>query len=214
MVLKMIFNLQRAAKVVLSSFLLCTPVTTSLSANKVVASTRSNKTHARTDKKWSKKLNKAGYVFKLPDAKHGTLFKINGKQYSKKALKKITRKKINFKVTSIKTIHNGIFVYLVSKNGKYKGYTTYMNGIYNKNIHNKRLHPLIETELKVMHAKASGKPTKKLLGRAKILSTKLTGKNKKIALTSMKQLKQFIKYGTIAETPVLLVGLYPGNEYE
>ena len=204
-------NLQNATKVALTSLLLCTPALITSPAISVSATTSSHKPNWHTDKSWSKKLANAGYVFKLPYAQKGALYKNNGTSYSKKTLQKIINQNILFKVKNVKVIHNGVSVNLVSKDGKYKGYTTYVNAIYNKNLLNEDLQPLIKAELSVMHAKDNGKPTEKLLSRAKTLAAGLTGQNRKIALTSIKQLKQFIKRGTMAETPVLLIGKYPGD---
>ena len=79
---------------------------------------------------------------------------------------------------------------MVSKGGKYKGITVYINGIYNKHAHDKKLQPLIKAELSVMTAKANKKPTAKLLGKAEALANKLSGRENKIALTSIKQVQE------------------------
>ncbi|WEV43719.1 hypothetical protein OZX56_00325 [Lactobacillus sp. ESL0684] len=171
-----------------------------------------------TDKAWTKKLANAGYVFELPHATKGALYKNTaangGKSYSKKVLKKLVKNHTLFKVKRLSTIKNGISVDLVSKDGKYKGYTNYINGIRNKNLSNKALQPLIKAELRVMTAKDSNEPTSDLLNQVQVLASKLTGKNRKIANTSVKQLKQFLKNNTLSETPVLLIGKYPDGSLE
>ena len=142
------------------------------------------------------------------------MYKPNGKPYGKKSLKKIVKSNTLFKVKKVRLIHNNVFVDLVSKNGKLKGYTSYINGIYNRNLDNPKLLPLIEAELGVMTAKVNQNPTADLLGQAQNEAAKLTGKEKKIADLSLKQLKEFVEYGTVAETPVLLIGRYPGSVVE
>lgn len=79
---------------------------------------------------------------------------------------------------------------------------------------NPKLQPLIEAELGVMTAKVNQNPTADLLGQAQNEAAKLTGKEKKIADLSLKQLKEFVEYGTVAETPVLLICRYPGSVVE
>lgn len=198
-------------KAALVSVLFCAPIVAASPASNVSATTNSHKAGWHTNKSWSKRLAKAGYVFRLTNASKGALYRNNGKSYSKKILRKIINNNTLFKVEQVRIIHNGVFVSLVSKDGKYTGYTTYVNAIYNKDLLNEDLKPLIKAELSVMQAKDNGKPTDELLNQAETLAVELTGHNRKIALTSINQLKGFIKRGTVAETPVLLIGAYPGS---
>ena len=210
-------KLGRISKIALAAALLCAPIAAVASSSNVIsAKTAANKKtpYHYSAKAWTKKLAKAGYSFKLPNAAKGALYKPNGKPYDKKSLKKIVKSNTLFKVKKVRLIHNNVFVDLVSKNGKFKGYTSYINGIYNKNLDNPKLQPLIEAELGVMTAKVNQNPTADLLGQAQNEAAKLTGKEKKIADLSLKQLKEFVEYGTVAETPVLLIGRYPGSVVE
>lgn len=193
-------------------------VLTIVSTGQLFATTGNTTVHAAqiekpklvTNKVWTKRLAKAGYVFVLPYAVKGVLYKNTaakgGKSYSRKLLKKLVKNHTLFKVRKLSTIKNGIFVDLISKDGKYKGYTTYVNGIYNKNLFSKDLQPLINSELKVMAAKDNNEPTSALLEQAQTLASELTGKNKQIADTSIKQLKRYLKHSDLSETPVLLIG--------
>lgn len=205
------FKLHSLSKTFIAAVLLSVPVGSTLAVNNVFAKTDVVKAapYHYSNKDLTNKFSRAGYVFKLIDAEDGALIKTNGKSYSPKVLQKIVKNNTLFKVKKVRPIHNGMLVDLVSKDGKYKGTTVYLNGIYNKHVHDKKLQPLIKAELSVMTAKDNKKPTAKLLGKAEALANKLTGREKKIALTSIKQVKEFIKYGTLGEIPVLLIGLYP-----
>ena len=204
-------DFHKFSKTVIAAALLSVPVGAVFSVNNVEAKTV---TSAETvfhysQKTLSKKFAKAGYVFKLTDATKGALYKSTGKPYSTKVIKKIVKNNTLFKVKKVWSIHNGMFVDLVSKDGKYKGYTTYLTGIYNKNTEDEKLQPLVQAELDVTTARDNNKPTAELLAKAETLANELTGYEKKIALTSIKELKEFVKYGTMGEIPVLLIGKYP-----
>ena len=204
-------DFHKFSKTIIAAALLSVPVGAVFSVNNVEAKTV---TSAETvfhysQKTLSKKFAQAGYVFKLTDATKGALYKSTGKPYSTKVIKKIVKNNTLFKVKKVWSIHNGMFVDLVSKDGKYKGYTTYLTGIYNKNIEDEKLQPLVQAELDVTTARDNNKPTAELLAKAETLANELTGYEKKIALTSIKELKEFVKYGTMGEIPVLLIGKYP-----
>lgn len=204
-------DFHKFSKTVIAAALLSVPVGAVFSVNNVEAKTV---TSAETvfhysQKTLSKKFAQAGYVFKLTDATKGALYKSTGKPYSTKVIKKIVKNNTLFKVKKVWSIHNGMFVDLVSKDGKYKGYTTYLTGIYNKNTEDEKLQPLVQAELDVTTARDNNKPTAELLAKAETLANELTGYEKKIALTSIKELKEFVKYGTMGEIPVLLIGKYP-----
>ncbi|MCO6534603.1 hypothetical protein [Lactobacillus sp.] len=186
---------------------------TILPASDVAAATTVKAPYS-TAKKWTTKLAKAGYVFELPNAVKGALYHQSGKPYRQKTLKKIVKNQTLFKVKRVNKIHNGVSVDLVSKNGKYKGNTVYINGILNHNSKIKELQPLIKAELRVMEARGDQRPTAELLKQVEQIATGLTGKNKQLALTSIKQLKEFIKYGTMAETPDLLIGSWPNDDVD
>lgn len=62
-----------------------------------------------------------------------------------------------------------------------------------------------------MEAKDNNEPTSALLEQAQTLASELTGKNKQIADTSIKQIKRYLKHKDISETPILLIGKYPGD---
>lgn len=204
-------DFHKFSKTVIAAALLSLPVGAVFSVNNVEAKTV---TSAETvfhysQKTLSKKFAQAGYVFKLTDDTKGALYKSTGKPYSTKVIKKIVKNNTLFKVKKVWSIHNGMFVDLVSKDGKYKGYTTYLTGIYNKNTEDEKLKPLVQAELDVTTARDNNKPTAELLAKAETLANELTGYEKKIALTSIKELKEFVKYGTMGEIPVLLIGKYP-----
>ena len=198
-------------KTIIAAALLSVPVGAVFSVNNVDAKTvtSAEKLFHYSQKTLSKKFAKAGYVFKLTDATKGALYKSTGKPYSTKVIKKIVKNNTLFKVKKVWSIHNGMFVDLVSKDGKYKGSTTYLTGIYNKNTEDEKLQPLVQAELDVTTARDNNKPTAELLAKAETLANELTGHEKKIALTSIKELKEFVKYGTMGEIPVLLIGKYP-----
>lgn len=150
----------------------------------------------------------AGYVFKLPNAGSGALIKLNNKAYSKKMLKKIVKQNTLFKVTRLATVGNGIVVFLRSQNGKYRGSTNYVVGIYNKNLRNPNLQSLIAAERKALDTK-----DKELalalteLEKASSIAATLTGKNKKMATASIKQLREFLDSNRqMSKTPVLMIG--------
>ncbi|WP_294757885.1 hypothetical protein [uncultured Lactobacillus sp.] len=204
-------DFHKFSKTVIAAALLSVPVGAVFSVNNVNAKTvtSTEKLFHYSQKTLSKKFAKAGYVFKLTDATKGALYKSTGKPYSTKVIKKIVKNNTLFKVKKVWSIHNGMFVDLVSKDGKYKGYTTYLTGIYNKNTEDEKLKPLVQAELDVTTARDNNKPTAELLAKAETLANELTGYEKKIALTSIKELKEFVKYGTMGEIPVLLIGKYP-----
>lgn len=204
-------DFHKFSKTVIAAALLSLPVGAVFSVNNVGAKTvtSAEKLFHYSQKTLSKKFAKAGYVFKLTDATKGALYKSTGKPYSTKVIKKIVKNNTLFKVKKVWSIHNGMFVDLVSKDGKYKGYTTYLTGIYNKNTEDEKLKPLVQAELDVTTARDNNKPTAELLAKAETLANELTGYEKKIALTSIKELKEFVKYGTMGEIPVLLIGKYP-----
>ena len=204
-------DFHKFSKTVIAAALLSLPVGAVFSVNNVNAKTvtSAEKLFHYSQKTLSKKFAKAGYVFKLTDATKGALYKSTGKPYSTKVIKKIVKNNTLFKVKKVWSIHNGMFVDLVSKDGKYKGYTTYLTGIYNKNTEDEKLQPLVQAELDVTTARDNNKPTAELLAKAETLANELTGYEKKIALTSIKELKEFVKYGTMGEIPVLLIGKYP-----
>ena len=204
-------DFHKFSKTVIAAALLSVPVGAVFSVNNVNAKTvtSTEKLFHYSQKTLSKKFAKAGYVFKLTDATKGALYKSTGKPYSTKVIKKIVKNNTLFKVKKVWSIHNGMFVDLVSKDGKYKGYTTYLTGIYNKNTEDEKLQPLVQAELDVTTARDNNKPTAELLAKAETLANELTGYEKKIALTSIKELKEFVKYGTMGEIPVLLIGKYP-----
>ncbi|WEV36716.1 hypothetical protein [Lactobacillus sp. ESL0677] len=207
--------MKKTIRLVLTVLLILTTLSVTNLTNKNIVSAHAVSSEKLQDKVWTKKLAKAGYVFELPNSKKGALYKNTaakgGKSYSKKILKRILKQHTLFKVRKLTRVKNGISVDLISKNGKYKGYTTYVNGIYNKNLLNQNLQPLINAELSTMDAKDNNKPTAALLEQAQTLATALTGKDKQIADTSIKQLKCFLKHDDLSETPVLLIGKYPSD---
>ncbi|MDF7671747.1 hypothetical protein PT281_00410 [Lactobacillus sp. ESL0701] len=202
--------MKKVFKLILTAVLMTTTLSITDLTSKTTVSAQSILSSSLSSKAWTKKLAKAGYVFELPNSSKGALYKNTaakgGKPYTKKVLERILNQHTLFKVKKLTKVKNGISVDLVSKNGKYKGYTTYINGIYNKNLSNKDLQPLINVELSVMEAKDNNKPTSVLLEQVQTLASGLTGKNKQIADTSIKQLKQFLKHDDLSETPVLLIG--------
>ncbi|WEV38649.1 hypothetical protein OZX58_07920 [Lactobacillus sp. ESL0680] len=207
--------MKKSFKLILTTLLMTTTLSIANLTSKSQVSAQLVSNSSLSSKAWTKKLAEAGYVFELPNSNKGALYKNTaakgGKPYTKKVLEKILKQHTLFKVKKLTKVKNGISVDLVSKNGKYKGYTTYINGIYNKNLSNKDLQPLINAELSAIDAKDNNKPTSALLEQAQTLASGLTGKNKQIADTSIKQLKQFLKHDDLSETPVLLIGKYPSN---
>ena len=164
-----------------------------------------------SDKTWSKKLAKAGYVFKLTkdevSADGGLFQKKHGlsKDYSVKYAKKIFAKNMLFKIDRVKSEKNGSSVHIVSKNGKYKFWTNFLTGTYNVNGLRKALKPLIKAEAEVIHTTSKEKKTKMLVTAEK-LANKLKGSDKKLAQESITQLKQWIDNEVYANIPVLLIG--------
>ena len=164
-----------------------------------------------SDKTWSNKLAKAGYVFKLTkdevSADGGLFQKKHGlsKDYSLKYAKKIFAKNMLFKIDRVKSEKNGSSVHIVSQNGKYKFWTNFLTGTYNVNGLRKALKPLIKAEAEVIHTTSKEKKTKMLVTAEK-LANKLKGSDKKLAQESIIQLKQWIDNEVYANIPVLLIG--------
>lgn len=188
-----------------------TPLITTVNAEivteaKTVHVTKRKRISLVTNKVWTKRLAQAGYVFKLPNAGSGALIKLNNKAYSKKTLKKIVKQNTLFKVTRLATVGNGIVVFLRSQNGKYRGSTNYVVGIYNKNLRNPNLQSLIAAERKAMDTKDKELALTELEKAISIAAT-LTGKNKKMATASIKQLREFLDSNRqMSKTPVLMIG--------
>lgn len=157
------------------------------------------------DKIWSKKLAKAGYVFKLKkdDLYHGKLN--DRKVYSSEYADKIRAKKMLFKIDQVKSIKNGVTVHLLSKNGRHHFWTNFLTGTYNINGRKKTLRPIVNAEIKVIGTTDNQKVTKQI-NQIKKLSGKLKGRNKKLALESIKQLKRWLKDKKFANLPTLLIG--------
>ena len=164
-----------------------------------------------SDKTWSNKLAKAGYVFKLTkdevSADGGLFQKKHGlsKDYSVKYAKKIFAKNMLFKIDRVKSEKNGSSVHIVSQNGKYKFWTNFLTGTYNVNGLRKALKPLIKAEAEVIHTTPKEKIAKKLVTAEK-LANKLKGSDKKLAQESIIQLKQWIDNKVFANIPTLLIG--------
>ena len=164
-----------------------------------------------SDKTWSSKLAKAGYVFKLAkdevSADGGLFQRKNGlvKEYSVKYAKKIFAKNMLFKIDRVKSEKNGSLVHIVSQNGKYKFWTNFLTGTYNVNGLRKALKPLIKTEVEMITNTPKEKIAKKLVTAEK-LANKLKGSDKKLAQESIIQLKQWIDNKVFANIPTLLIG--------
>ena len=164
-----------------------------------------------SDKTWSKKLAKAGYVFKLTkdevSADGGLFQKKHGlsKDYSVKYAKKNFAKNMLFKIDRVKSEKNGSSVHIVSQNGKYKFWTNFLTGTYNVNGLRKALKPLIKTEVEMITNTPKEKIAKKLVTAEK-LANKLKGSDKKLAQESIIQLKQWIDNKVFANIPTLLIG--------
>ncbi|MBI0033649.1 hypothetical protein H3U50_04040 [Lactobacillus sp. M0398] len=164
-----------------------------------------------SDKTWSNKLTKAGYVFKLAKniaTTDGGLYqRKNGllKKYSLKHAKKVFAKNMLFKIDRAISVENGSLVHIVSQNGKYKFWTNFLTGTYNVNGHKKSLKPLIKTEVEMITNTSKEKIAKKLVTAEK-LANKLKGSDKKLAQESITQLKQWIDNEVFANIPVLLIG--------
>ena len=164
-----------------------------------------------SDKTWSNKLAKAGYVFKLTKdvaTDDGGLFqRKNGllKEYSLKYAKKVFAKNMLFKIDRAISIENGSLVHIVSQNGKYKFWTNFLTGTYNVNGHRKSLKPLIKIEAEIVTNTSKEKIAEKLVTAEK-LANKLKGSDKKLAQESISQLKQWIDNKVYANIPTLLIG--------
>ena len=164
-----------------------------------------------SDKTWSNKLAKAGYVFKLTKdvaTDDGGLFqRKNGllKEYSLKYAKKVFAKNMLFKIDRAISIENGSLVHIVSQNGKYKFWTNFLTGTYNVNGHRKSLKPLIKIEAEIVTNTSKEKIAEKLVTAEK-LANKLKGSDKKLAQESITQLKQWIDNKVYANIPTLLIG--------
>ena len=166
-----------------------------------------------SDKTWSNKLTKAGYVFKLAKnvatADGGLYQRKNGllKKYSLKYAKKVFAKNMLFKIDRAVSIENGSLVHIVSQNGKYKFWTNFLTGTYNVNGLRKSLKPLIKTEVEMITNTPKEKIAKKLVTAEK-LANKLKGSDKKLAQESITQLKQWIDNEVFANIPTLLIGSF------
>ncbi len=166
-----------------------------------------------SDKTWSNKLAKAGYVFKLAKnvatADGGLYQRKNGllKKYSLKYAKKVFAKNMLFRIDRAISIENGSLVHIVSQNGKYKFWTNFLTGTYNVNGLRKALKPLIKAEAEVIHTTPKEKIAKKLVTAEK-LANKLKGSDKKLAQESITQLKQWIDNEVFANIPTLLIGSF------
>ncbi len=164
-----------------------------------------------SDKTWSNKLTKAGYVFKLAKniaTTDGGLYqRKNGllKKYSLKHAKKVFAKNMLFKIDRAISVENGSLVHIVSQNGKYKFWTNFLTGTYNVNGLRKALKPLIKAEAEIIHTASKEKIAKKLVTAEK-LANNLKGSDKKLAQESITQLKQWIDNKVFANIPTLLIG--------
>ncbi|RMC47355.1 hypothetical protein [Lactobacillus sp. ESL0228] len=173
-----------------------------------IATTSKTKEDETIDQAWSQKLAKAGYVFRLTKSVYSTLYPdnwIDHQAYSKKYAKKIVAKKMLFKVDQAKSIENGSAVHIISQNGKYRFWANFLTDIDNVNGHKKSLKALINIETKII-IDAHPQAALKQFGKAEKATTKLKGKDRKLARESLKELKQWSKDERYAKIPTLLIG--------
>lgn len=165
---------------------------------------------------WTNKLSQENYVFKLK--KHAVVFSEFGQSkttaYDQKFIQSLIDKNVHFKITEAITPKNGAIVHIVDKTGKIQGWVSPISDIYNINSKRKSLRPLVKAELKAMNLqdKKQKKLALKSLSKAEKISKKLHSKNKKIAKTSIKQLKTWMKQEKYQNIPTLLIGEYPNNK--
>lgn len=165
---------------------------------------------------WTNKLSQENYVFKLK--KHAVVFSEFGQSkttaYDQKFIQSLIDKNVHFKITEAMTPKNGAIVHIVDKTGKIQGWVSPISDIYNINSKRKSLRPLVKAELKAMNLqdKKQKKLALKSLSKAEKISKKLHSKNKKIAKTSIKQLKTWMKQEKYQNIPTLLIGEYPNNK--
>lgn len=157
------------------------------------------------DKLWSKKLAKAGYVFKLNET---YLYRDDSEDrisYSLEDAQKIKNQNMLFKIDEVKSVNNGSAIHLISKNGEYHFWTNFLTGVNNVNAQKAALQPLINAELKAIRAEDSQTASIQF-DKANQLASKLQGKNKELAFESLQQLKQWLKDKRFANLPTLLLG--------
>lgn len=165
----------------------------------------------------AKRLKKAGYVFQL--TKTATLFpkftENMDKPYDKKFVKKLIDKKVLFKVTEFGTARTCLLAHIVDKSGKYQGWVSLMSeDINNINANKKAFKPLVKAELRARNLAfdKGKKAAMKAMSQVQTEVKKLHGKNKKIGMTSVKQLNKWITYrggdGAYKYIPTLVFGKF------
>ncbi|WEV70824.1 hypothetical protein OZY43_07780 [Lactobacillus sp. ESL0785] len=203
-------NLKKIAKITLISTLLATAVyaPSQITATQVSANT----SKSLSNKAWTKKLAHAGYVFKLsPDAANTNFWmanKIGGKLYSNKHVRRIAKKNLMYKIDQVHAIKNGCQIQIVSRDGQVKAWVNFLNGVTNTLASKRALTPLVKAELAVT-SETNAKKQQAKMAAVTAAADKLTGKNKQIAQTSIKELNAWCNYNSFANLPTLLLGSYP-----
>lgn len=194
------------------------PVNTAVTNNSHQINTNkqviNKKTHENV--KFSQQLAKEGYTFRLTpgNSDQGLQKKVaglNNPHMKRSTLKKLIRNKTNFKVYRVWEYKNGLMYKAVSKSGKYRGWVDDTT-LYNKHYTDKSLQPVIKMEKKAINVLGSKPPTTKVnrersrryLNKALMDAQQLHGKERKIAINSVKQTKSYVKTLNVARTPTLL----------
>ncbi|MGL6206562.1 MAG: hypothetical protein ACRC1X_02135, partial [Lactobacillus panisapium] len=114
------------------------------------SSNTEQKQEGKTDKQASKRLIKAGYVFRLNQDARISLHAHKAATLPKEEVKQLINDQVLFKIDQVSSLRNGVQVHLVDQTGKYQGWVNIVSDLYNINSKKKSLRPLIKAELKVM----------------------------------------------------------------
>ncbi|TPR12213.1 hypothetical protein [Apilactobacillus timberlakei] len=182
----------------------------------------SSANESKSHNSWSLKLKKEGYVFKVANngnnsKEYSDILHDNNSKNSKnyyingKAAKKLAKSRIKFKIYNTKTIKGTAKGFMVSKNGKYNYSFNFSDGgigsgIFNSNSSIKNLKPLVKKEIDVVSSIKSNS-LKSKFKQAKRIAYKTKGKDRKIAIRSIKQLEKYIHNTQVYNLPSILIGL-------
>lgn len=166
---------------------------------------------AKTDKQASKRLAKAGYVFCLNRDARMSVHAHKAEILPKKEVEQLANNQVLFKVDRVSSLRNGVQVHLVDQTGQYKGWVNIVSDLFNINSEKKSLQPLIKAELKVMDYAdiMNMKAAKKQMKKVTKIASKLTGNDKAIGQTSVKELQKWLGAMEYKDIPALLIGEYP-----
>ena len=175
------------------------------------SSNTEQKQEGKTDKQASKRLAKAGYVFRLNQDARISLHAHKAATLPKEEVKQLINDRVLFKIDQVSSLRNGVQVHLVDQTGKHQGWVNIVSDLYNINSKKKGLRPLIKAELKVMDYAdiMNMKAAKKQMKKVTKIANKLTGTDKAIGQTSVKELQKWLGAMEYKDIPALLIGEYP-----